>query len=137
MSQESVQDFDKALSTLRSGESVQYEATVKDKEGALINVSMNMTPHVEPVHEYRGFSAIIRDIRARKRSEKARQLDRDLELANRLAHEINNPLQVVVNCMAILAENAENEYVSIAQHNLKRIAQVISDLVAVTRNSQF
>jgi len=39
--------------------------------------------------------------------------------------------------MAILAENAENEYVSIAQHNLKRIAQVISDLVAVTRNSQF
>lgn len=133
--QESVQEFDNALSALRSGESTQYEATVKNKEGGLINVSMNMTPHIEPVDEYKGFSAIIRDIRARKRSEKAHQLARDLDLANRLAHEINNPLQAVVNCIAILAENAQNEYVSIAETNLKRIAQVISDLVALTRNS--
>lgn len=135
MSQDSVPDFDKALHTLRSGESAQYEATLKDKEGALIHVSMNMTPHIEPIDEYKGFSAIIRDIRARKRSEKAGQLARDLELANRLAHEINNPLQAVVNCMAIVSQNAANEYVSIAEHNLKRIAQVISGLVAVTRNS--
>jgi len=136
MSQESAQDFDKALRTLRSGESAHYEATAKDKDGGLINVSMNMTPHIEPVDDYKGFSAIIRDIRARKRSEKARQLARDLELANRLAHEINNPLQAVVNCIAIVAQNGEDQYISIAEHNLKRIAQVITDLVAVTRNSK-
>ncbi len=128
--------FDASVQRLRSGQSVQHEAIVKDNQNTPIHVSINMTPLVEPVDEYKGFSAIMRDVRARKKSERAQQMAKDLELANRLAHQINNPLQAVTNCMAIVSHATANEYVSVAEENLKRIAQVITDLVAVTRRPQ-
>jgi PAS domain S-box-containing protein len=61
--------------------------TRKNKAGGLVTVSVTINPPVEPPDEIVGFSAIMRDVSARKRLEEAQQASRDLELANRLAHE--------------------------------------------------
>ncbi|HEX5236549.1 MAG TPA: PAS domain S-box protein [Silvibacterium sp.] len=125
--------FDRDVAKLHTGQYVQRELVVRNKQNSLIDTSVSITPRIDPVDEYAGFSAIVRDVRARKKSEKAQQVVRDLELINRLAHEINNPLQAAVNCMEILRQAEINPYIEIVQENLDRIAQVILQLLSVTR----
>ncbi|MGI0134551.1 MAG: PAS domain S-box protein, partial [Candidatus Micrarchaeaceae archaeon] len=125
--------FNGFVAKLRAGHSVQSEIVLKDKQDKLIDASASITPHFEPVEEYAGFSAIVRDARERNKSEKMRQTLRDLELANRLAHEINNPLQAAVNCMELLRHPGMKQYIDTAQESLDRITQVILRLVRVTR----
>jgi PAS domain S-box-containing protein len=122
------------LARLRAGEPVHYETVRRDKSGRLIEVSVAVTPHIEPPDEIVGFAAIIRDVAARKRLEEAQQDSRDLELANRLAHEINNPLQAILNCLTMLSIERESQYLPIAEQHLARVAQVVRDLVKITRH---
>ena len=70
---------------------------------------------------------------ARKRVEEALQAGPDLELANRLAHEINNPLQAMLNCLTMLSLERDSQYIPIAEEHLARVAQVVRDLVKVIR----
>jgi PAS domain S-box-containing protein len=134
VSPEDEEHAERQLAKLRSGESLQYETTRHDKSGRPVAVSVTVHPQIEPPNEIVGFSAIIRDVSERKRLERAQQASRDLELAHRLAHEINNPLQAISNCLAILFMERESEFVSIAQEHVVRIAQVVHDLVKLTRS---
>jgi PAS domain S-box-containing protein len=127
--------FEQRLAFVREGHPVDYETTLRQVSGNSVEVALSITPHIEPVNQYTGFSAIIRDIGARKKQERTQQMARDLEVANRLAHEINNPLQAIVNCMALLSHNGSTEYLKTAEENLERIAQVIRQLAKVTRCS--
>ena len=122
------------LEQLRRGEAVHYETTRYDKAGHPVTVSVTATAQIEPPDEVVGFSAILRDVGLRNKLEQARQADRQWELANRLAHEINNPLQAILNCLAMLSLERESIYVPIAEEHLARIAQVVRDLVNVTRH---
>jgi PAS domain S-box-containing protein len=130
---EAVKDFDEQVAKARSGESVHYESRRRNKTGELVEVSVTVTPQIDPPDEFLGFSAIMRDIRARKQREAAHQTRRDLELANRLAHEINNPLQAIVNCLAMISSGGDSHYIQIAEEHLARVAQVVRDLVKLTR----
>lgn len=122
------------LEQLRRGEPVQYETTRYDKAGNPVTVSVTATAQIEPPDEVIGFSAILRDVGLRNKLEQARQAGRDWDLANRLAHEINNPLQAILNCLAMLSLDRESIYVPIAEEHLARIARVVRDLVNVTRH---
>ena len=104
-----------------------------NKDGGLVDAALSLTPHIEPVDDYTGFSAIVTDLQARRKVEKAQQMARDLELVDQLAHEINNPLQAIVNCMTLLATTGSNEHLHYVDENLTRIANVITRLVAVSR----
>jgi PAS domain S-box-containing protein len=128
-------DADKQLAKLTSGESVHYETTRRDKAGNPVAVSITVTPQIEPPDDVVGFSAIIRDIGDRKRLEEVQRQKRDLDLANRLAHEINNPLQAIVNCLTMLSLERSSQYVPIAEGHVERVAKVVRDLVKLTRNS--
>jgi PAS domain S-box-containing protein len=121
------------LEKLRRGESVQYETTRYDKAGNPVTVSITATAQIEPPDEVVGFSAILRDVGMRIKLEQAKQANRDWELANRLAHEINNPLQAILNCLAMLSLERDSMYLPVAEQHLARIAQVVRDLVNVTR----
>ena len=135
VAQDHSEDFDRQVSALSAGASIQYETLLRSKEGTILSAAVSLTAHVEPVDEYHGFSAIIRDIGARRKMEQAQRMSRDLELASRLAHEINNPLQAAVNCMALISHSGDSQYVETAQANLDRIANVIKQLAAITRGS--
>lgn len=125
--------FRTIVSALRSGKSGQLDMILRHKNGGLIDAAVSLTPHIEPVDEYTGFSAIVSDLQVRRKVEKAQQMVRDLALANQLAHEINNPLQAIVNCMTLISAPGSNEYIRTAEQNLKRIANVITRLAEVTR----
>jgi PAS domain S-box-containing protein len=125
--------FKRIVLTLRSGKSMQQDMILRHKNGELIDAAVSLTPNREPVDDYAGFSAIVSDLQARRKVEKAQQMARDLELINQLAHEINNPLQAIVNCMSLAATTGSDKYVHYVEENLSRIANVITRLVDITR----
>jgi PAS domain S-box-containing protein len=129
----SLKQFEEFLVRLRSGESLQQEMMLRQKNGNRVDAFLSITPHIEPVQEYAGFSAIMRNLRAQRKIQKAQQIARDLELANQLAHEINNPLQAIVNCLALVSTSDNSAYLRMMQENVDRIRNVITKLVEVTR----
>ncbi|HET9742808.1 MAG TPA: PAS domain S-box protein [Terriglobales bacterium] len=128
-----VKQWEEILRELRAGQSLQRDMILCNKNGDLIAASVSLTPQIEPVAEFTGFAAIVQDLRARIETHRTQQMVRDLERANQLAHEINNPLQAIVNCMALVSATGGAEYIRSAEENLDRIAAVIKRLVNVTR----
>lgn len=125
--------FEGLVATLRSGKSAQRDMALRHKNGGLIDAALSLAPRIEPIDEYTGFSVIVGDLKPRRDAEKAQQMARDLEHVNQLAHEINNPLQAIVNCMTLASVTGSTEYIHSAEENLTRIANVIKRLADVTR----
>lgn len=125
--------FEAIVSALRAGQPAQQSMFLRHKNGGLVDASVSFTPYVEPVDEYAGFAAIVSDLQMRRKVEKAKQMARDLEIVNQLAHEINNPLQAIVNCIALASSTGSMEYVDDAKQNVTRIADVITRLADVAR----
>jgi PAS domain S-box-containing protein len=94
------EEFEHSLELLRSGVQVQLETVRHKKNGTRIDVSLGLTPHIEPPGELIAISAIIRDITERRRVEaqlrRAEQLESVATLAGGVAHEVNNQMAVVL-----------------------------------------
>jgi PAS domain S-box-containing protein len=130
---EILREVESRIATLKSGQRLSHETTLRNKNGEPVAVSVTATPEIDPPDEFVGFSAILRDVRSRKRDEEAERSRQHLELANRLAHEINNPLQAVQNCLSILSHGDGASYVQLAEEQLARVTQVVLDLVKLTK----
>jgi signal transduction histidine kinase len=102
-----------------------------------------LTPHLEPPGALVAFSAIIRDITARKLTEKALLQNEKLasvgRLASSIAHEINNPLEAVTNLLYLLELRASDEeskaLVATAQEELARVAHVTTHTLQFHKQS--
>ena len=131
---EMVSEFENVVSSLETaGKPLMYETKRANKHGELIDVSLMIAPNISPPDELIGFAVIIRDIRARKKAEDLEHSRRDLVLINHLAHEINNPLQSLVGCLFILEKAYEPKYVTLAEEQAQRVANVVLDLLKLTR----
>lgn len=95
-----IQEFEDAIHRLRSGAQVQLETIRAHRDGTRIDVSLGLTPHLEPPGELVAISAIIRDVTERRRLEvrlrQAEQLQSVATLAGGVAHEVNNQMAVVL-----------------------------------------
>ena len=58
--------YSRALEEARTGREVQLETVLAHKGGRPIDVSLSLTPHVEPPGELVAISSIIRDITERR-----------------------------------------------------------------------
>jgi PAS domain S-box-containing protein len=91
---------EQALELLRSGVQVQLETIRRHKNGSRVDVSLSLTPHVEPPGELVAISGIMRDVTERRRLEsrlnRAEQLQAVATLAGGVAHEVNNQMAVVL-----------------------------------------
>ena len=104
------------LERLKRGERVDhyetgYETVQMTRDGRRIDVSVTLSPIRDPGGQIVGVSSIARDITHRKRAEAAVR-ERDAlrfvaSLAAAAAHEINNPLAVVVGQAQLLAEEVD------------------------------
>jgi PAS domain S-box-containing protein len=121
------------LRRLRAGERIEhYETERLRKDGQRLQVSVTISPVRDAKGKIIGASKIAHDIGDRKRAEQALLTSEKLATAGRLAatvaHEINNPLESVIN-LVYLAKRAETDpviqsYLLTAEEELNRIAHL-------------
>jgi PAS domain S-box-containing protein len=143
------------LNRIRRGERVDHYQTVRRrKDGALIDVSLSVSPIADETGTIVGASKIARDITFEKRGEEqraelfrvAQQAKEEAEAANRakdeflamLGHELRNPLSAVQNSLTVAALNplSRDRALEIARRQSNHLARIVDDLLDVARISQ-
>jgi PAS domain S-box-containing protein len=132
-----------AVSRLRLGDDITFDTKGLSASGRHLDVSVSLTPHMEAPGTFVAFSAIIRDITARKLGERALIQSEKLasvgRLASSIAHEINNPLEAVTNLLYILestvTEAQPKELVKIAQEELARVSHIATHTLRFHKQS--
>ncbi|HUR37242.1 MAG TPA: PAS domain S-box protein [Terriglobales bacterium] len=135
------------LGKLMRGERIDhYETKRMRKDGLIIDVSLTISPLRDPSGRVIGASKIARDITESKRSAEAlRMADRLASvgrLAATIAHEINNPLEAVVN-LVYLAKGASHndptatrDFLQLAEQELARVAHITKQTLAFSRGGK-
>ncbi len=95
------------LGNIRAGRRVEHFETVRrTKSGQLLDVSLTVSPIKDKHGRVIGASKILRDVSSRKRLEQAllqaEKIAATGRMAATIAHEINNPLEAVMNLMYLL-----------------------------------
>ncbi|MGA9354688.1 MAG: PAS domain S-box protein [Terriglobales bacterium] len=111
------------------------------KDGTRVPILLS----VSSLHDTRGrivgASAIARDISAEQQSEEAIRRSEKLATAGRLAasiaHEINNPLEAVVNLLYLAREDSTNaaQYLTMAEQEVGRVARLAQQTLGFVRDT--
>jgi nitrogen-specific signal transduction histidine kinase/FixJ family two-component response regulator len=107
---------------------------------ALVAVT-SLVPHAS--WEQRQLAAFIADLSLQKRSEETLRRTEKLAVTGRLAaaiaHEINNPLEAVMNCLYLLEQSdlpdEARRYLTLAQKELDRVTQITIQTLRFFRSS--
>src|ERR1700678_2591385 len=124
------------------GESIQHHASERiRKDGTRIAVDISLSPIRNGRGEVIGASSIAHDISAQRRSEEALRRNEKLATAGRLAaavaHEINNPLEAVINLMYLARHRpaSQDQYLEMAEKEVLRIAAIAQQMLGFVRES--
>lgn len=138
-------DETRILSTIARGEHIEHFETIRvKKNGELVDISLTISPVRDPSGKIVGAAKIARDITHQKRSERALRTSERLASVGRLAatvaHEINNPLEAVIN-LIFLARNANspevvNKYLDMTQEELERISHLTRQTLGFYRETK-
>jgi signal transduction histidine kinase len=121
-----------------------FESTCHTSDGGLIDVLIGvalLNPQAKA--EERQFVAFVADLSLQKKSQEALRQTEKLAVAGQLAasiaHEINNPLEAVINCLYLVAQADLPEdargYVNLAQKELDRVSQITMQTLRFYRGS--
>jgi PAS domain S-box-containing protein len=144
---EFLNDENVILAKIRAGERVEHFQTVRlKKNGDRIDVSLTISPIRDQRGSIVGAAKIVRDITAQKKLEAALHISERLASVGRLAatvaHEINNPLESVINFIYIAKQHPEaseeiRRYLNSADTELRRVAHITQQTLGFYRdNSQ-
>ena len=138
-------DFDEIMQKLRNGGRIEHFETIRQgKDGTRHDVSTSISPILNVDGKVVGTAAIARDISGRKQAEealrKAEKLSATGRLAASVAHELNNPLETLLNLVYLLQRNQSldstaRECVNIAEEELRRAIHVTRQMLAFHRHS--
>jgi len=128
--------------TLNRGGSVEtYQTERMRKDGTRVPVLLTMSPLRNREGKIVGASVIARDISAQQRSDEAVRRSEKLATAGRLAasiaHEINNPLEAVLNLL-YLARNDPRQaerYLVMAEQEVVRVARLAQQTLGFVRDT--
>jgi PAS domain S-box-containing protein len=136
---------DEILQKLRCGERIDhYETRRQKKNNDLIDVSVTISPMRDSTGAVIGASKIARDISDRKRVEQLLIQSEKLAVTGRMAasiaHEINNPLESVVNLIFLARQdNAEGSktyrYLLTAEEELERVSHLARQTLGYYRDT--
>jgi PAS domain S-box-containing protein len=118
-----------------------YQTERIRKDGTLLPVLLSLSSLRDARGRIVGASAIARDISAEKQSEEAVRRSEKLATAGRLAasiaHEINNPLEAVVNLLYLAREDPANagQYLTMAEQEVGRVAQLAQQTLGFVRDT--
>jgi PAS domain S-box-containing protein len=130
------------ISQVRAGETL--ERTCLDHTGATLPVLLGaaiLNPEAPPADQQ--IAAFLVDLREQKRGEEVLRRTEKLAAAGRLAasiaHEINNPLEAITNCIYLLEHcdlPAEpRHYVTLVQQELARVSHITTQTLRFYRQS--
>ena len=111
------------------------------KDGTRCPVLLSVSPLRNVQGELIGRSVIARDISPEKQSEEAIRRSEKLATAGRLAasvaHEINNPLEAVLNLLYLARHDSKQsgKYLTMAEHEVVRVAQIAQQTLGFVRDA--
>jgi PAS domain S-box-containing protein len=136
---------DEILRKLRAGRRLEHFETLRvTKSGQRIEVSLTISPIKDSSGRVIGSSKIARDITARKKLERSLIQSEKLAAAGRMAatiaHEINNPLEAVLNLIYLArvgcARDSEaHDYLETAEKELQRVAHIARQTLGFYRDN--
>jgi PAS domain S-box-containing protein len=136
---------DDILHKIRAGERIEHYETVRvRKDGERIQVSVTISPILDQSGTIIGASKIARDISDRKRLERllidAEKLAVNGRMAASIAHEINNPLESLMNLIYLARQNSPlnskvYEYLATAEEELERVSHIARQTLGYYRDT--
>jgi PAS domain S-box-containing protein len=135
-------DEKKIIESIRAGRRVDHFETVRlTKDGRLIEVSLTVSPIKDERGRVIGASKILRDISGRRRIEQAllqaEKIAATGRMAATIAHEINNPLEAVMNLLYLLRPMITDQdgvrYLDSAETELGRVAHIAKQTLGYYR----
>jgi PAS domain S-box-containing protein len=135
-------DEPRILSRIRAGERIEHFDTVRRaKSGELLNVSLTISPIKDDRGTIVGASKILRDSSGRQRVQdsliQAEKIAATGRMAATIAHEINNPLEAVLNLLYLLrplvTTSEGKSYLGTAEIELTRVAHIAKQTLGYYR----
>jgi PAS domain S-box-containing protein len=136
---------DEILKKLRSGERIEHYETMRQrKDGSLVDVSITISPIRDGAGRVVGASKIARDISDRKKIERlliqSEKLAATGRMAATIAHEINNPLEAVMNLIFLARHHSPvdgkvNQYLKTAEEELERVSHIARQTLGYYRDT--
>jgi PAS domain S-box-containing protein len=136
---------DEILRTLRSGRRVDhFETKRRKKSGELLEVSVTISPVRDEHGNLVGASKIARDISDRKRVERlliqSEKIAATGRMAAAVAHEINNPLESLMNLIYLARQNSSPEgkaynFLLTAEQELERVSHIARQTLGFYQDS--
>jgi PAS domain S-box-containing protein len=131
------------LARIRRGKRIEpYETVRRRKDGALVDVSLSVSPILDAGGDIVGASTIARDIGERVKAQKALQeADRRKdEFLAILSHELRNPLAPIRNAVTLLQEADDEETrrqaCAILDRQVAQMTRLVESLLDITRISR-
>ncbi len=125
----------------RGGTVASYRTERMRKDGTRCPVLLTVSPLRNRRGKIVGASAIARDISAEKQSEEAIRRSEKLATAGRLAasiaHEINNPLEAIINLLYLARHDSRHavQYLTQAEQEVARVAQLAQQTLGFVRDT--
>ena len=136
---------DEILRKIRAGERTEhYETTRTKKNGDKVEISVTISPIRDESGKIIGASKIARDISNRKRVERllvqSEKLAATGRMAATIAHEINNPLESLVNLIFLARQNTgsdgeAHDYLLTAESELERVSHIARQTLGFYRDT--
>jgi PAS domain S-box-containing protein len=135
-------DEKRIIENIRAGKRVEHFDTVRlTKDGRLIDASVTISPIRDADGRIIGASKILRDVSSRKRLEQSLLQSEKIAATGRMAatiaHEINNPLEAVVNLLFLLRTMITDpkgiNYLATAEGELARVSHIAKQTLGYYR----
>jgi PAS domain S-box-containing protein len=133
------------LTKLRAGERVDhFETRRMRKDGSTIELSVTISPIMDGSGRVIGASKIARDISDRRRVERlllqSEKIAATGRMAAAVAHEINNPLEAVMNLIFLARQNSPPagkayQHLKMAEEELERVSHIARQTLGYYRDA--
>jgi signal transduction histidine kinase len=127
---------------IRAGRRIEHFQTVRlTKDGRLVEVSLTISPIKDEEGRVIGASKILRDVSGRKRMEQsllqAEKIAATGRMAATIAHEVNNPLETVMNLLYLLrakiTDDEGRDSLATAEEELGRVSHIAKQTLGYYR----
>ncbi len=133
------------LRKVTSGERIEhFETRRRRKDGHLVEISLTISPIRDPSGRVVGISKIARDITERKLTEAAliesERMATVGRMAASIAHEVNNPLEAILNLGYLLAEDPSldeeaRKYAHLLVAEVLRVSEITKQTLSFYRDT--